>query len=840
MMLATKPFKSDLWLHSHRIQNAVGDERIDVVLLDHSYSKAWSSHPDASNARPAKLLYMQPFMRQSEPTTSRSPSEHDDIIDVTSEPKQTVSQFDSNKSHTIMNECERHVNFARLDEGSDDWEETVCRTGWSIQQNRLFNKVVKTLQGDRLARLTYRKTSNEPIKRRIHVDKTARRIRHALASVSWEPKLTQWLHRMLIEYLSQPLLATYLDVLQTLKAKVPSFIEKMIESSLNPSVSGKTSTDALSLLLKRVWDPVTCNLSTKSQRLPGNPLLVIAPSGPVQNVNTRRNRFWNSQLSNLGKVIPVMMHNLGNNNGAGLHVSQCLENIVGAVKTKIMELKGHFPQRPLVLIGWNIGALVALHVSLSEMVAAIVCLGMPFNGIDGGRGGIDDPILDTRAPTLYVHGQNSTTGSIDDIEDLREKMKVENGLVVVGGADDMLRMTKAKKKQETITQAVVDRAIQEEMADFLGSILSQNGNLAQESPESSSDVESKRRYVRKVRGSSPPKGLPLKKPVTYMRSDLTNRQNATGNIIGLTSQSGLNQLQQNFGGRRMYIKRPLNNASDLSAPPAKQRRTVLPQNTTSSLGGSVKQRFSAEKPLLTPSSVLQAAIRASNLSPSQITEIRPNSVSNPASNVLPPGTTYYTVHHTGSTPTTASAAQSTQIYQLLSNIPKVSRIPGNRNELQYHDFPLTTSTFTNSTTKITDIGISSQNTKLLTHAVNSSRAFDSPSNVSPDIRNVKPIIVSSERLGYVSSLIDSKQPSKEPVRSYISAASVGSTSRPSSPTVSYRSINIGNNSTASKNTFSTKVHTPMTSYTTTPKTVLPTAISATRTRKIKTPKQIDM
>ena len=31
----------------------------------------------------------------------------------------------------------------------------VNRTGWTMQQNRLFNKVVKALQNDRLARLTY-------------------------------------------------------------------------------------------------------------------------------------------------------------------------------------------------------------------------------------------------------------------------------------------------------------------------------------------------------------------------------------------------------------------------------------------------------------------------------------------------------------------------------------------------------------------------------------------------------------------------------------------------------------------------------------------------------------
>ncbi len=90
----------------------------------------------------------------------------------------------------------------------------------------------------------------------------------------------------------------------------------------------------------------------------------------------------------------------------------------------------------------------------------MVCLGFPFLGLNGGRGDIDDNLLESKTPTLFVVGQHATTCGIDDIEDLREKMKAENSLIVVGGADDNLRVSKAKKKQEGITQSMVDRCIQ--------------------------------------------------------------------------------------------------------------------------------------------------------------------------------------------------------------------------------------------------------------------------------------------------------------------------------------------------------------------------------------------
>jgi len=465
---------------------------VSLVHLDHSYSKPWNWRPESSLCQPTKTLFVPRVSRAGAVETETEADDSDGLIDVVSEPSKPSPLYNVAKATKYMNECEKFTCFTRPslaslnsedeEEGDEihNWEERLPRESWTQAQGKLFSKVMKVLIQDRLARLAGEGADNEPILRRLNVDKSCKRMRAVLASppCTWDRLLVQWLHNTLSTYLPKPYLAAWLDILQSLKAKIPGLMERILAGAGGHHIDPQARTvaqEGLLLLLRRPWDPVEgCVTDRRLSRLPGHPIIIVAPPG-LDNRDSKtisnRMKLWNNQLGCLGKVIVINMQPPRGESAVRTSVNFYLHQMVSATLNKVREIKNANSDRPIVVVGWGPGAAIAAHVASIERLSGLVCLGFPVSTLAGIRGQVGDTLLDLKTPGLFVVGERSSQCSTDDIEDIREKMGVETGLVIVGGADDQLRLTTRKKKAELVTQSMVDKSIIDQIKNFLSSVI---------------------------------------------------------------------------------------------------------------------------------------------------------------------------------------------------------------------------------------------------------------------------------------------------------------------------------------------------------------------------------
>ncbi|KAG8176856.1 hypothetical protein JTE90_027160 [Oedothorax gibbosus] len=322
----------------------------EVLLVDHNYVKAWNAHPDSHRTKPAHLLFMKGLQRY--PLSDVNVIDED--VDVESVDEPITNPFDNPKSKVLPSECERNLRNTQLFRETE--QEDFDLSKFSSSQRKLYQQVMNVLYDDKLAKLCHSGSLNEPLKRRTSLDKAARQMRQIFGLVFWNMDLLSWLHKTLLNNLEVSTLSIYIDVLQTLKAKVPTLVDRVLQSC-----AGTTVGDAVIQIFKKSWDPVSPILNqNKPKKLPGNAIILICPSRPNQGTqHSPRLRYW---LHNLGCLCKVL--NLASHQEEGKDFStfeESLEHLMASIRNKVIETKNHYPNRPLILLGWTLGALLACH-----------------------------------------------------------------------------------------------------------------------------------------------------------------------------------------------------------------------------------------------------------------------------------------------------------------------------------------------------------------------------------------------------------------------------------------------------------------------------------------------
>jgi hypothetical protein len=347
------------------------------ISLEHCYSKLgpFRSNPSAGFF-PTEYLFPSLAREDAEKEDSRADSRvsvevgekesgeeaEECDVDVVSVEPPTSLPYDEGKVGLIMMECVKHLNLVKIPPENSDLllEKVLLECGF--QQRRLLSTLLRILQGDHLARLTCQQAVHEPIKRRLHNDRAVRQFRKALSDVNWDPKLVTWAHETLIQLLDSDLLPVYLDVLQILKSKCPVLVEQVVHSSLN-LVGG----EAFSLLLKRPWNPVVGMSPVDRQvHFESPPVFVTLPYSSV-GLGGRRWRLWQSQLSSVGKVYPVIVPEALSEPGSAWSLAEFSEAVLTLSLARVKELRHQFPTRPVVLLAWTVAGRVAAKVRVHHI-----------------------------------------------------------------------------------------------------------------------------------------------------------------------------------------------------------------------------------------------------------------------------------------------------------------------------------------------------------------------------------------------------------------------------------------------------------------------------------------
>ena len=136
----------------------------------------------------------------------------------------------------------------------------------------------------KLSKLASENWSTEAIQKKIFVEGAAKKLRIILSSVAWDMKIAQWLHLTLIENANHDFLSAYIGILQVLRSKVPTLVDRMLNIPLAHSKLGSLNAKIVNFVNEKPWEPAIVHAAS-SCKLPVKPFVIMVPSGSI-NFNT--------------------------------------------------------------------------------------------------------------------------------------------------------------------------------------------------------------------------------------------------------------------------------------------------------------------------------------------------------------------------------------------------------------------------------------------------------------------------------------------------------------------------------------------------------------------------
>src|SRR5438093_11737237 len=144
-----------------------------------------------------------------------------------------------------------------------------------------------------------------------------------------------------------------------------------------------------------------------------------------------------------------------------------LPKLVATHRKALSQARERHPAGSTILIGKSMGGRIGCHVSPTEKVDGLICLGYPLCAM-GDRTKLRDEVLRALAtPMLFVQGARDSLCPLDLLQSVRAEMKAPNFLHLVEGGDHSLRVPKRQLQATGETQPNIDQRILSAIVGFV-------------------------------------------------------------------------------------------------------------------------------------------------------------------------------------------------------------------------------------------------------------------------------------------------------------------------------------------------------------------------------------
>ncbi|VDN03426.1 unnamed protein product [Thelazia callipaeda] len=281
----------------------------------------------------------------------------------------------------------------------------------------------------------------------------------------------KWVHQIFLRRLAVPMLAVYIDLLRFSKIPGRNLLDLLLDKNSDDKILNKVNSHIQDFLTIKPLDPEGAAISKtlNKRHVKDLCLLLVSPNFIHTEYHSRSRSheyMFRILLPNIADRVESIRMNLPP--VQNMSICEAVEYSIRLVSRKVVEVHRKYPDLKIVLVGWGTSCVINHQVVQSmPNVSAIINFAFPMKTADGPRGHVDDDILLTYCPTLFVVGDQATDCDVRQLQIMATRMIAPTGVIVIGSANCSLYPSTFKLTIERFTHRTVQRALLDDVIDFL-------------------------------------------------------------------------------------------------------------------------------------------------------------------------------------------------------------------------------------------------------------------------------------------------------------------------------------------------------------------------------------